>query len=370
MPPTAAENSKHDKHDNKQRPPSKKEKKDERRKEDQEHETDVRMAAAASASRKRPVESDSDGGLAGGVVTPPAQEPVSENMLAKYFEDLNKKIVEMQGKTDSHFDTMHKSFTLSIKAVSDRVEANEDASRLKFDSIQADLALLHERLKAPPPAPAPAAAASSSGGTAAAFTIHTPRPTQSGPAEDCLVFIRGFPVTQPGFVLKEYATEALAILPTDDRAGIRLRISPADTQFSMVFPTPEQAKNFVEIYRGLAFVFRSHGKPDIPLTCRTGKPIALRRRGGLIRPVYAALEEVLNNMPTMKNATISQTSRMRGGSMTTHFYALRDRELVPLFHMVFAETPEEMHINEFQESPGCPLDDSDLEKIRHAALGA
>jgi hypothetical protein len=117
-------------------------------------------------------------------------------------------------------------------------------------------------------------------------------------------------------------------------------------------------------------VFRSPGKPDIPLTCRTGKPIALRRRGGLIRPVYSALEEVLSSMPTMKKATISQTSRMRGGSMTTHFFALRDRDLVPLFHLVFEETPEEMHINQFQESPGCPLNDIDLEKIRYAALGA
>jgi hypothetical protein len=369
MPPTAAENSKID---HKQRPPSKKEKKEEKekKKEDRDHEKDVRMATEASSSRKRPADSDSDGGLAGGLATPPASAPVCEDMLEKYFKDLNNKLVEMQGQSDSHFDTMHKSFTLSIKAVSERVEANEEASRLKFDSIQAELAVLHERLKAPPPAPAPAAAASSSGGTAAAFTIHTPRPTQSGPTEDCLVFIRGFPVTQPGFVLKEYATEALAILPSADQAGIRLRISPADTQFSMVFPSPEQAKNFVEIYRALAFVFRSPGKPDIPLTCRTGKPIALRRRGGLIRPVYAALEEVLSCMPTMKDATISQTSRMRGGSMTTHFYALRDRELVPLFHLVFAETPEEMHISIFQESPGCPLNDTDLGKVRVAALGA
>jgi len=320
MPPTAD-----NKHDNKQRPPQKKNKAEKKEKESA---ADAPMSTESSSARKRPVESDSDG-FTGGAVTPPASAPVSENMLAKYFEDLNSKLVEMQGQTDSHFDTMSKSFAMSIKAVSERVEANEAASRLKFDSIQAELAILHERLKAPPPAPAPAAAASSSGGTAAAFTISTPRPTQSGPAEDCLVFIRGFPVTQPGFILKEYANEALATLPTADQAGIRLRISPADTQFSMVFPTPEQAMNFVTNYRALAFVFRYPGKPDTPLTCRTGKPIALRRRGGLIRPVYAALEEVLRDMPSMSSATISQTSRMKFGAMTTAFFALRGRELTP-----------------------------------------
>ncbi len=138
----------------------------------------------------------------------------------------------------------------------------------------------------------------------------------------------------------------------------------------MVLHTKEQAKKGDEDYRALACVFRSPGQPDIPLTCRTGKPIALRRRGGLIRPVYTALEEVLSSMPTMKKATISQTSRMRGGSMTTHFFALRGRDLVPLFHLVFVETPEEMHISQFQESSDCPLSDSDLEKVRAAALGA
>jgi len=359
MPPTAAD-SKHD-NQQKQRPPAKKNKDDKTEKED------AAMSTDSSSARKRPVESDSDGHT-GGVATPPVRAPVSENMLAKYFEDLNSKLVEMQGQTDSHFDTMHKSFTTSIKAVSERVEANEEASRLKFDSIQAELAILHERLKAPPPAPAPAAAASSSGGTAAAFTISTPRPTQSGPAEDCLVFIRGFPVTQPGFILKEYANEALATLPTADQAGIRLRISPADTQFSMVFPTPEQAMNFVTNYRALAFVFRYPGKPDTPLTCRTGKPIALRRRGGLIRPVYAALEEVLRDMPSMSSATISQTSRMKFGAMTTAFFALRGRELTPLFSIVFQDTPEEMFINEFSVSEGCPLSDEGVLKVRSAAL--
>ena len=126
--------------------------------------------------------------------------------------------------------------------------------------------------------------------------------------------------------------------------------------------------NFVTNYRALAFVFRSPGKPDTPLTGRTGKPIALRRRGGLIRPVYAALEEVLNNMPTMSTATISQTSRMKSGSITTAFFALRGRNLTPLFSIVFQDTPEEMFINEFSVTEGCPLSDGDVLKIRSAAL--
>ena len=99
------------------------------------------------------------------------------------------------------------------------------------------------------------------------------------------MFIRGFPTTQPGIVLREYAAEALDIILTLERKAVKVRASAADTQFSLVFPTPSLASAFVEDYRARKFVFIDPEEVSTPLTCRTGKPLALRCRGGLIRPV-------------------------------------------------------------------------------------
>jgi hypothetical protein len=355
------------------RPPTKQHKKDKKedKEKDKAKDSDVPMAAGGSASgSKRAARSDSDEFLGVPVTPRNVPEPVTEDMLTHLFDkfttQVEGKLTSMQGMNDSHFEAMSNGFARSLSTLAERVETNEAASKLKFDSIEAQLTELNDRMKAPPPAPA--AAASSSGGRAAAFPTSTPRTTPSGPSEDCLVFIRGFPSDQPGFILKEYAIEALAILPEAERSAIRLRISPADTQFSMVFPSPEQAAHFVTMYRALSFVFLAPDKSPTPLTCRTGKPLALRRRGGLIRPVYAALEEVLRSMPSMSDATISQTSRMKFGAMTTAFFALRGRGLTPLFSIVFQDTPEEMFINEFNVSEGCPLSDEGVLKIRSAAL--
>jgi hypothetical protein len=334
-------------------------------------------AAASSASgAKRAAMSDSESDGLGGPLTPPksGSDPVTEDMLTRMFDKLtshvDNKLTHMQELNDSHFATMSQGFEHSLKTLAGRVEANESESRLKFETIEANMAQLHELMKAPPPPPsASAAASSSSGGPPAAFSIATPRAAPQALDEQCLVFIRGFPSTQPGFILREYAAEGLALLPDSDQKLVRLRVAPADDMFSMVFPSPAKAASFVECYRALNMVFVAPDKSTHPLTCRTGKPIALRRRGGLIRPVYAALEKILGGMVSMATASISQTSKMRNGVMGTSF-ALRGRDLAPLFSLTFHESPEAMQITELTPAIGGPLSDTDLAALRAVAMEA
>ncbi len=182
------------------------------------------------------------------------------------------------------------------------------------------------------------------------------------------MFIRGFPVTQPGIVLREYAAEALAILPTAEAKAVRVRASPADTQFSLVFPLPSLASAFVEEYRSRKFVYRDEDGVETPLTCRTGKPIALRRRGGLIRPIYTLLVEVLLRTRGFTTASISQSSKVKNGVMTTDFYALKGKSLAPLFSLTFRDRDDAMYITALLTPPvGSPLELVDIEALRDLA---
>ncbi len=168
--------------------------------------------------------------------------------------------------------------------------------------------------------------------------------------------------------MREYATEALDLLPPSEAKAVRVRVSPADTQFSLVFPLPSLASAFVEEYRARKFVFKDDDGAETPESCRTGKPIALRRRGGLIRPVYALLEDVLRRTPRYTTASISQVSKPKAGVMTTEFFALKGKVLTPLFTLSFKDTPDSMSIVSMGSPPGCPLADDDVCMIQALAL--
>jgi hypothetical protein len=335
---------------------------------------DASMNEERAAASKRAAESDSDGLSA---PSAPAAAPMTREMLTEFMDKLaaqqHRDMKQMEGKLDSmqeltnnHFTSMSNSFAKTVNTLTDKVEAHDEANKVKFETIHAQIEKINDRLKGPLPY---AAAAPLPGGLAPSSSTSTSRPTPTGPAEDCLVFIRGFPTTQPGFILKDYAAEALAVLPDEEKKLIKLRISPADTQFSMVFPSPGMATSFVENYRAMNMVFIDASKNETPLTCRTGKPIALRRRGGLIRPIYSELETILRTMPSLSTATISQTSKTRAGKMTTEFYALVGRHLTPLFTLIFKETPEEMTIEQVNPPHGdSPLSTADFDKIVQAAI--
>jgi hypothetical protein len=284
------------------------------------------------------------------------------------MKHMNEKLDTMQGLTSSHFTTMSNSFAKTLNTLADKVEACEVENQAKFVALNSQIEKINDRLSNPPP-PVPAAAAvlRASAPASSATPSPTSRTTPTGPAEDCLVFIRGFPTTQPGFILKEFVVEALSVLPAAERAEVRARVSPADTQFSLVFPTSERATHFVTLYLAAGNVFADPDGNETVLTCRTGKPLTLRRRGGLIRPIYTVLEDILRNTPTFTKATISQTSKARNGVMTTAFFALRARALTPLFTLTFLETPEAMSVDKISFDGDCPFTEEARVLLRAAA---
>jgi hypothetical protein len=303
-------------------------------------------------------DSDLSGGSAAGDITPdhsataPADLSLHEKIgklfdivsgsakqHAEQIEKLTNTISEHQNRNDNHFHTMRNSLTDAIELVNGKLEASDLANQTKFREMEAKLQVVSDRLDDPASSSRPSFASHASHRAPASVA-------RAGPQEDCLVFIRGFPSTQPNFILRKYADEAIAILPDSEKLMVKLRIPPADTQFSMVFPSSSMAANFVENYRALGMVFLDADKNETPLFCRTGKPLAFRRRGGLIRPVYTELEGILRKTHSFSNATISQSSKTRAGKMTTEFFALVGPKLSPLFTLVFLETPEEMSIEQ------------------------
>ncbi len=140
-------------------------------------------------------------------------------------------------------------------------------------------------------------------------------------------------------------------------------------QFSSVFPTLLLASAFVENYRARKFVFLDPENVATPLTCRTGKPHALRRRGGLIRPVYSLLVEVLLRTPALATASISQVSKLRAGVMFSEFFALKGKVLTPLFSISFKDSPDFMSVVSLTPPQGgCPLAEDDLALLHACAI--
>ena len=213
----------------------------------------------ASTGTKRPSKTDSDPDLDGlpslgcssasaaGPADAPATMAMMEQILAKYAlqqqndikllttnmtATIDGRLTSMQEMTDSHFDRMATGFNKTLGIMSDKMNASELANQTKFDDIQAQILAINSRLAAPSTPLSFAAAASSQAGPAFAAAAPTFRSTTTGPAEDCLVFIRGFPCTQPGIVLREYANEALDILSTLARKDVKIRASPTPSSRS------------------------------------------------------------------------------------------------------------------------------------------
>ena len=120
-----------------------------------------------------------------------------------------------------------------------------------------------------------------------------------------MVFIRKFPEVLPRVVLQDTLDELLLFVPEADRKAVRSRIAPADSQFTMIFPTAAQADSFVERFRAEDFYYEDPDtKVETNLIAVKGKPLAVRRRGGVTHPVYAKTEELLQAKEYYRGAKI------------------------------------------------------------------
>jgi hypothetical protein len=343
---------------------------------------DFPMGNESTGGLKRPPRADSDAdrdsisdgfpSVAGVAPAPAAAVSSASNPAASLeaiFAKFDTRLTEMQDASGQKLDQLSDCITNGLLSVTNKIDSHVLATVAKIANLQGQITAITAGLATPRSFADAAGSAASSGHPPAAHAAPAPRVAATGPDEACLVFIRGFPVIQPGIVLREYAEEALEILPTLERALVKLRVSPADSQFSLVFQTPALAKTFVEDYTARKFAFEDCDKVLHPLACRTGKPLALRRRGGLIMPIYALLQTILSRTRGYTTAAISQVSKLRGGAMHTDFYALIGKTLTPLFTLRFGGVPEQMAIEAFYPSTEhCPLSNDDLAILAEAAV--
>jgi hypothetical protein len=337
---------------------------------------DVTMRKETTGGTKRGTKPDSESELSDGfpvAPAPAAADPSSSGAAASMeaiFEKFDRRLTAMQDESGKKLDQLSDCVTNGLLSVTNKLDTHVQESNAKIDDLQKQITAITTGLATPRSFAAAAGSAAGSGLPHVAPAAPAPRSAAPMLDEACLVFIRGFPVVQPGIVLREYAEEALEILPALERALVRMRISPADSQFSFVFPSPASAKSFVEGYSARKFVFEDCDKAMHPLTCRTGKPLALRRRGGLIMPIYALLTTILSRTRGYTTASISQVSRQRGGATHTEFYALVGKTLTPLFSLIFEGAPEQLAIVGFLPATNfCPLADADLTILSEAAVG-
>jgi hypothetical protein len=294
--------------------------------------------------------------------------PEMQAMFNRFSTSLDSRLISMETKVATELGAVSSSLDGALVKMADRMDAYEATTKTQIDDIHAKIKAMEIRM-----ATAPAAAASASSSSAPAIRIPSfVAPATSGkPADDCVVFIRGFPILLPSFAMKDYIKEALSILSPSERGMVRVRSSQADDQFSLVFPDACKADAFIESYRTYGFCFidpADDDKIEVTLKVSKSKPLPMRRRGAAIRPVYAMLEEILLTMPTLRSATITQRQAPRKGIWATEFYAQCGRSLALLFTLRFREDPNATVITEVViPEAGSALSAEDLMLINAAA---
>jgi hypothetical protein len=339
---------------------------------------DITMGKENTGGTKRGPRTDSDAEVSDGYPSMETPAPAAADSTASssaatmeaIFVKFDTRLTAMQEASGLKMDQLSECVTHGLRSVTNKLDAHVLATDAKITNLQEQITAITSGLATPRSYAAAAGSAAGSAHSHAAHAAPAPHAAAPGLDEACLVLIRGFPVIQPGIVLREYAEEALEILPTLERALVKLRVSPADTQFSLVFQTPALASAFVEDYTSRKFAFEDGDKVLHPLACRTGKPLALRRRGGLIMPIYALLKTILRRTRGHTTATISQVSKLRGDTTHTDFFALTGKTLTPLFTLRFGGIPEQLAIVGFYPATDhCPLADADLTLLSEAAVG-
>ena len=150
----------------------------------------------------------------------------------------------------------------------------------------------------------------------------------------------GFPHTMPKVVLQDYATEALSLLPDAQRRSVKTRLSLADNKFSLVFCNPTAAADFVATYMAKDVHYEDPDDNTLsPLIARTGRPLAIRRRGAATHPLYEKLRVVLDSSPATRDMVIVQKSYPKNGIWYTDFFGQVGDKLSPFITATYNETP-------------------------------
>jgi hypothetical protein len=247
-------------------------------------------------------------------------------------------------------------------AIDSRFAGMEEAAEMRFRNFRKEMEGV-----APAASSAPAAStAASSAGPGRAAGPARASPTRSD--ENCLVIVRDFPEELPRSVLRETFEELLLFVPSSDRREVHSRINPVDKQIILVFPTSAKADSFLETFRAKGFVFVDQDSDDdFKLSAKKGRPLAVRRRGGAIHPVYAATATIISSKTAFKDAKLVPNPRMKAGVMHSEFHAQVGRKATPLFSLVFREDQHETAISAVIFAGGSVFSEDECTAIRASA---
>ena len=218
---------------------------------------DVSMAASGT---KRAAE-QSSGSSMGDVSPPlgpevdPAIQAVMTQMLSTFTASVSGQLATMKVDSERQYTAMSTSVTGALSAMTDRIKAHEDSSKAQFEAMDLKIQQITKNNTIPATF---ASVAASSAGLAAPLRPNSTNSTS--PTEDCLVFIRGFPTTQPGFVLKGYGNSCL---PRSGRRSVSVSPRPTSSSPSCFRPL---------------MLLRPSSSPTAPVTLCTSMPTRSRHR--------------------------------------------------------------------------------------------
>jgi hypothetical protein len=282
-------------------------------------------------------------------------------------------------------ESIHKDMLLVNKTVTaavSRIEACEKAAAEQARTIDeqisarfaamelANRAYIENLVKELPPTSTSTATSSlpsSSSGPAVDVGHGRPGAPARRHDEGCLIMIHDFPERLPRAVLLETFDELVGLLPPASRDEVKHRIGPADKQIMMIFPTQAKAETFLEVFREAKFLYVDHDTKDrTHLTAKKGRPIEVRRRGGVTHPVYAAVQAALVKRTPSGNPKLVQNFAMVRGTPRTEFHQERGRKITHLLTVYFHETTHDTSITTIRFEDGV-FSDPECQAILSAA---
>jgi hypothetical protein len=314
---------------------------------------------------------------------PPSMEEIMTKLTRQLALDLNFRLSSIESTMAAGFQSVGGE----IQSLNARVGTLETDTSARFDqattriqnietSLTAKLQEFETKLAAAPVAASDAAAAaSSSSGYASAPRWSPPAARPGAPApepsridEKCIVLIRKFPEKLSRSVLMETFEELRGLMPERDRESLRAQISAVDSQIKIVFPTPTMASSFMDYFHEADFFWRD---PDTfeehTLTAQKGRPLAIRRRGGAIHPVYAKAEILLRAPGPLQYARLVPHHSTRNGVSQSEYFAETGRKVTSLFTIFFEERTNETVITDVTFSAPRAFSDEECRAIRTSA---
>ena len=230
------------------------------------------------------------------------------------------------------------------------MQNKEDLARLvdRMDNLEASLRA------EPAPRAAPVSVASSSGS----------RKNDDEP----VAIVYGYPEPRSRALMLEDAKAIIdECVPSDVRGKVRRSARPAGQNYTLTFPDRTSLYSFMDTFRAKEPVHTEEGASEgVHLSVRAGKPLLVRRRGAVNRPVFQAFWDILHPKEQYPDAKIVQDESLEDGVRTKIYYAEVKKRLYKCFSFDYVESGDNISVRNFQhyaESAGNILSEAEFDSI-------